>query len=196
VFSNREDGSSYGSLGLAKLSALPAWRLSRPNCNDMYSLKTIQKIPVPIDEAWSFFSNPANLQRITPTDMRFRIISHHHGDEMYPGQIIEYKVSPLLGIAVYWMTEIIHVAPRKFFVDEQRYGPYKMWHHQHHFREIDGGTEMTDIVHYKVPFWIAGILANRLIVRKELRKIFAYRHKIVEDLFGKWAGQEFEVEIR
>jgi ligand-binding SRPBCC domain-containing protein len=128
--------------------------------------------------------------------MRFRVISHHHGSKMYPGQIIEYKVTPLFGITVYWMTEITHVQHEKFFVDEQRYGPYKMWHHQHHFRSIEGGTEMTDIVHYKLPFWIAGKFANRFIVRNELKKIFAHRYHTVETLFGKWPGQEFSVEMR
>lgn len=141
----------------------------------MNSIRRVQFLPVPLEEAWRFFSNPSNLQEITPPSMRFRIISKFHGDSIYPGQIIEYKVSPLLGIPMYWMTEITHVEPLRFFVDEQRYGPYSMWHHQHHFREVEGGTEMTDIVHYKVPFWFLGKLADRLIVRKQLKMIFDYR---------------------
>lgn len=154
----------------------------------MYSLKTVQKIPVSLDEAWNYFSNPANLQSITPKKMGFRVISKHHGDMMYPGQIIEYKVSPIFGIPLYWMTEITHVDPKKYFVDEQRYGPYSMWHHQHHFRAIDGGTEMTDIVHYKIPYWIAGKIAHSLFVKKQLDQIFQYRYKAVEELFGQWTS--------
>src|SRR6476620_5060191 len=132
----------------------------------MYSIKTVQKIPVSLDRAWSFFSNPANLQAITPSDLGFRIISKYHGDKMYPGQIIEYKVSPLLGIPMYWMTEITHVEPGKYFVDEQRFGPYALWHHQHHFKEIDGGVEMTDIVNYRIPLGFLGRIANSILVKR------------------------------
>ena len=102
---------------------------------------------------------------------------------MYAGQIIEYKVSPVLGIPLYWMTEITHVEQHKFFVDEQRFGPYSMWHHQHHFREVPGGVEMTDIVHYKMPFWFLGDIANTLFVKKQLNDIFNYRFKAVEKIF-------------
>ncbi|MBL7751566.1 MAG: SRPBCC family protein [Chitinophagaceae bacterium] len=149
-----------------------------------YNLKTTQFIPVTLDVAWAFFSNPANLQSITPARMNFRIISRHHGDAMYPGQIIEYKVSPLGGISMYWMTEITHVRDRAYFVDEQRFGPYSLWHHQHHFREVPGGVEMTDIVHYKIPLGFIGDWANRLFIRKQLEDIFAYRVKRVEEIFG------------
>lgn len=149
-----------------------------------YNLKTTQFIPVTLDVAWAFFSNPANLQSITPARMNFRIISRHHGDTMYPGQIIEYKVSPLGGISMYWMTEITHVRDRAYFVDEQRFGPYSLWHHQHHFKEVPGGVEMTDIVHYKIPLGFIGDWANRLFIRKQLEDIFAYRVKRVEEIFG------------
>lgn len=151
-----------------------------------YSLKTVQRIPVSLDEAWAFFSNPANLQRITPPDMGFKIISSHHGDKMYPGQIIEYTVRPILGIPAYWMTEITHVKDRTYFIDEQRFGPYSLWHHQHHFKEIPGGVEMIDIVHYRIPLGILGQIANWLFVRGQLNKIFQYRVKAVDDLFGVW----------
>ena len=150
----------------------------------VYSLKTIQQIPTDIETAWNFFSNPANLKDITPTNMGFKTISKHHGEKMYAGQIIEYKVSPFPGIPLYWMTEITHVEDKKYFVDEQRYGPYSLWHHQHHFKEINGGVEMTDIVHYKIPFWILGDIANSLFVNKQLKTIFDYRFKKVEELFG------------
>ncbi|HAO46381.1 MAG TPA: SRPBCC family protein [Ferruginibacter sp.] len=159
----------------------------------VYSLQTVQTIPIGIDEAWSFFSNPANLQKITPGGMNFRIISRHHGEKMYAGQIIEYKVSPVAGIPLYWMTEITHVEDKKYFVDEQRYGPYSMWHHQHHFKVIDGGVEMTDIVHYKLPLWFLGDVANGLFVRTKLGKIFEYRRKKVEELFGAVSGFRSDV---
>jgi len=150
----------------------------------VYSLKTVQHIPVSLDKAWDFFSNPANLQTITPQKMGFKIISKHQGDKMYPGQIIEYKVSPVLNIPLYWMTEITHVEDKKYFVDEQRFGPYDLWHHQHHFKETATGVEMTDIVHYKLPFWFLGDIAHGLFVKKQLEDIFEYRFKKVVSLFG------------
>lgn len=121
----------------------------------VYSFSTQQILPITLEKAWEFFSNPANLQEITPRDMNFRIISQFHGTQMYPGQVIEYKVSPIKGLSMYWMTEITHVEEGKYFIDEQRFGPYSLWHHQHHFREVEGGVEMTDIVHYKIPYaWL------------------------------------------
>lgn len=150
----------------------------------VHSLRTEQRLPVDIKQAWDFFSSPANLSVITPSKMDFRIISKHHGDKMYPGQLIEYTVKPVLGVPLYWMTEITHVEPQRFFVDEQRYGPYSLWHHQHHFREIDGGVEMTDIVHYKIPLGWLGDIANTIFVKKQLAEIFDYRFKKVEELFG------------
>ena len=152
----------------------------------VYSIKTVQRMPVSLAHAWDFFSSPANLQTITPPYMGFTIISQHHGDKMYPGQIIEYKVTPLLGIPLYWMTEITHVQEERFFVDEQRFGPYSLWHHQHHFKAIEGGVEMTDIVHYKLPLWWLGDLANALFVKKQLAGIFEYRKKKVEEIFGEF----------
>ena len=151
-----------------------------------HALKKVQQIPVSLQEAWTFFSNPANLQKITPDGMGFKVVSKHHGDKMYAGQLIEYTVKPLLGIPVYWMTEITQVKDKEYFIDEQRFGPYRLWHHQHHFREIPGGVEMTDIVHYKIPYWILGDAANRLFVKKQLQQIFQFRFEAVERLFGKW----------
>lgn len=150
----------------------------------VYSLKTVQRIPISLDKAWDFFSRPDNLKEITPAHMGFVIKSQHHGQQMYAGQIIEYTVKPLFGIPLYWMTEITHVADKQYFVDEQRFGPYCMWHHQHHFKAIAGGVEMTDIVHYKLPMWILGDFANALFVKKQLNGIFDYRTHKVEELFG------------
>ena len=151
-----------------------------------HSIKTVQKIPISLDKAWDFFSNPANLQAITPDNMGFKVISKHHGDTMYSGQIIEYTVKPILGIPIYWMTEITQVKDKQYFIDEQRFGPYSLWHHQHHFKAIEGGVEMTDIVHYKNPLWLLGRLANFLFVKKQLKGIFQYRLKKTEELFGSW----------
>lgn len=153
----------------------------------VYSLKKVQQMPISLEQAWDFFSKPDNLVKITPTDMQFNVISLHHGDTMHAGQIIEYKVKPIPGISMYWMTEITHVEPMKFFVDEQRYGPYSMWHHQHRFREIEGGVEMTDVVHYKIPFWFLGDIANSLFVKSKLKKIFDYRNQKIIELFGTFS---------
>ncbi len=155
-----------------------------------FSLKTIQKIPISLDKAWDFFSSPANLQAITPEKLGFKILSKHHGTTMYAGQIIEYKVKPLLGIPIYWMTEITHVVDKRYFIDEQRFGPYQLWHHQHHFKEIEGGVEMTDIVHYRNPLGILGNLANGLLVKNQLRQIFEFRFEKVESLWGKWKNEQ------
>ncbi len=107
---------------------------------------------------------------------------------MYAGQIIEYKVRPLLGIPLYWMTEITHVKENEYFVDEQRFGPYSLWHHQHHFNVIDGGVEMSDFIHYKITGWFFGDIANATMVRNQLAGIFRYREKIIKERFGKMAG--------
>ncbi|WEK37179.1 MAG: SRPBCC family protein [Candidatus Pseudobacter hemicellulosilyticus] len=162
----------------------------------VHSLKTIQTIPVSMEQAWDFFSSPVNLVAITPERLDFRIISLHHGEHMYPGQIIEYTVRPLWGIAWYWMTEITHVEQGRYFVDEQRYGPYILWHHQHHFREVPGGVEMTDIVHYKVPGWWVGDVLNAVLIRKELQELFRYRYEKVVERFGGWEGQECVVRFK
>ena len=150
----------------------------------VYSLKTVQNIPISLDAAWDFFSSPANLKEITPSNLGFQIVSKYHGEKMYPGQIIEYIVKPILEIPLYWMTEITHVEDKKYFVDEQRFGPYTMWHHQHHFRAVDGGVEMTDIVHYKLPLWILGDIANTIMVKNQLKGIFDYRFEAVKQRFG------------
>jgi ligand-binding SRPBCC domain-containing protein len=156
-----------------------------------YSLVLKQNIPITLDEAWDFFSSPLNLAKITPKEMKFVVTSNYNGDtKMYPGMIITYKVSPLFGIKLNWMTEITHVQPNKYFVDEQRFGPYALWHHQHHFKEIPGGIEMTDILNYAVPYGVIGRITNSLLVGKEVKRIFNYRYKAVEDLFGKYVNNQ------
>lgn len=162
-----------------------------------YSLKTVQKIPVSLEEAWAFFSDPTNLEKITPANMNFRIITKDIPDKMYPGQIIEYKVSPFLRIPLYWKTEITKVDAPFHFIDLQVKGPYKLWEHQHFFKSIDGGVEMTDIIHYENPLRLLGTIANYLFVKNKLRKIFEFRFKKVEQLFGIWrGGQAMSIEIK
>jgi ligand-binding SRPBCC domain-containing protein len=150
-------------------------------------------MPISLEQAWDFFSKPDNLKEITPSNLGFNIISKHHGSTMYSGQIIEYTVKPILGIPLYWMTEITHVIDKQYFVDEQRFGPYSLWHHQHHFKEIEGGVEMTDIVHYKLPLWILGDIAQVIMVKSQLNGIFSHRYIAVEERFGKWPGAENKV---
>ncbi|MBS1511102.1 MAG: SRPBCC family protein [Bacteroidetes bacterium] len=150
----------------------------------VYAIKTVQTIPASLDVVWDFFSSPANLNDITPANLGFSIISQHHGDAMYAGQIIEYKVKPFFGIPLYWMTEITQVKDKQFFIDEQRFGPYSFWHHQHHFNVVKEGVEMTDIVHYKLPLWFLGDIAHAVFVKKQLQHIFDYRYTAVEKRFG------------
>lgn len=143
-----------------------------------------QFIPRPLDEIWHFFSRPENLNDITPADMSFQILSDIRNVPMYEGMIICYKVSPFAGIQMDWVTEITHIANQRFFVDEQRFGPYAMWHHEHHFEPQDGGVLMTDILHYKVPYGIIGSLADALFVDAKVEQIFRYRQKAIAERFG------------
>ncbi|AMR30402.1 hypothetical protein A0256_02695 [Mucilaginibacter sp. PAMC 26640] len=154
-----------------------------------YAIKFKQKLPISLEQAWDFFSSPLNLAKITPPQMKFVVTSEYNGDtKMYPGMIITYKVSPVFGIKMNWMTEITHVEDHRYFVDEQRFGPYTLWHHQHHFKEIPGGVEMTDILHYAIGYGIIGRLGNSVLVAREIQKIFDYRTKAVDEMFGKYKG--------
>ena len=149
----------------------------------MYQFKTTQKLNISIDEAWNFLSNPKNLKDITPEYMRFDIMS---GDDkkMFPGQIIEYILTPVFNIPFKWVTEITHVKQKKYFVDEQRFGPYSFWHHKHFIKEVEDGVIMEDIVHYKLPLGIIGRLAHRLFVRNKVEEIFSFRRKKLDSLFN------------
>ena len=151
-----------------------------------YRLEFTQKIPVDLDTAWDFFSSPLNLSEITPEDMTFDVTSPIQKDtKMYPGMIITYKVSPLLGIKLNWMTEITHVKDHEYFIDEQRFGPFAFWHHNHRFESVNGGVLMHDILHYAIGWGPVGLIANEIIVNKKINGIFNFRYKKVEDLFGK-----------
>lgn len=148
-------------------------------------LTVVQRLPIQLEDAWEFFSSPKNLVKITPKTMGFKIISGAER-EMYPGQIIQYKVNPLPFYQTTWVTEITYVKHKEYFVDEQRFGPYTLWHHKHFFREIEGGVEMIDIVDYKAPFGALGKLLSGGLIKKELSKIFAYRKQTLIELFGEY----------
>lgn len=149
----------------------------------IHTLTQEQFLPIKLDEAWDFFSSPANLDEITPDDLGFKII-YQPGEKMYEGQIIEYKVMVAPMVWVPWVTEIKVVKERESFIDEQRFGPYKFWHHLHTFEEKDGGVLMKDLVHYALPFWPFGEIGHGIFVRPKLERIFDHRQKILEDRFA------------
>ena len=146
-------------------------------------LECRQILPLAPAAAWDFFSRPDNLARITPPDLGF-VVTSQLPERMYAGMIVSYRVSPFGGLAVPWVTEITHVREPDFFVDEQRSGPYRFWHHQHHFRAVAGGVEMTDLVHYQVPFGHLGDLLAGALVERRVAAIFAYRRRVLAELFG------------
>lgn len=151
----------------------------------IYRLHKKQNLPISKAQAWDFLSDPKNLKTITPDYMGFNILSGADRP-MFAGQIIQYIVTPVLGIKTKWVTEITHVKTGEYFVDEQRFGPYALWHHKHFIKEIDGGVEMEDIIDYKVPFGFLGQLVHPIIVKPKLEEIFKHRTKKLEELFGKY----------
>ncbi|MDQ6610290.1 MAG: SRPBCC family protein [Bacteroidota bacterium] len=161
----------------------------------VYSLYSKQTVPGSIEEVWAFFSDAKNLLAVTPPHLNLKVTNEVYGATVYPGQVMTYMVKPLFGIPLAWMTEITHVESLVYFVDEQRKGPYKLWHHQHHFKKIKDGVEIIDLVHYRLPFGILGNLANSLFVKSELIKIFTYRYQKVIELFGKWEGEKMELKM-
>ena len=153
----------------------------------IYRLETIQNLPISQEEAWDFLSDPRNLKTITPDYMGFEIVSGA-ASKMYAGQILQYIVTPLLNIPLKWVTEITHVREGEYFVDEQRFGPYSLWHHKHFIKPIKNGVEMIDIVDYKVPFGLLGQLVQPFLVRPRLEEIFEYRKNALDRIFGKYKG--------
>jgi ligand-binding SRPBCC domain-containing protein len=149
----------------------------------IHTLEQEQRLPISLETAWNFFSSPRNLDEITPSDLGFKIVSLS-GDKMYEGQIITYKVMIFPAIWVPWVTEIKAVDEKKSFVDEQRFGPYKFWHHRHTFEEITGGVLMRDQVHYGLGFGPFGAIAHTVFVRSKLQMIFKFRHEMLEKRFG------------
>jgi ligand-binding SRPBCC domain-containing protein len=148
----------------------------------MKRLVAEQILPISLDEAWDFFSSPKNLNEITPPDMTFKIL-YDIPEKMYAGMFISYKISPMFNIPLDWVTEITHVADHQFFVDEQRMGPYAIWHHEHHFEEHPEGVKMTDILHYHVGMGPLGWIASKLFVDAKVKGIFDYRYKKLQQLF-------------
>ncbi|MDX1462168.1 MAG: SRPBCC family protein [Marinirhabdus sp.] len=154
----------------------------------IYRLHTTQHLPITLEEAWQFLSDPKNLKVITPDYMGFHILSGADRP-MFEGQIIQYIVTPVMGIKTKWVTEITHVRDRNYFVDEQRFGPYALWHHKHFLKEIDGGVEMEDIVDYKLPMGWLGQLVHPILVKPKLNEIFEYRRSKLIELFGELKKQ-------
>lgn len=150
----------------------------------MYRINRLQFIKADIERVWEFFSNPHNLAILTPGYMQFRVTSEEVANKIFTGQIITYKVSPILGIPLSWKTEITDVDDYKRFTDEQREGPYKLWRHMHTFEQRKDGVMMTDEVQYSMPLGFIGIAAHRLFVKKQLEDIFDHRYRQVERIFN------------
>lgn len=150
----------------------------------LHTIKRKQILKTEISALWDFIASPGNLEKITPENMNFFVLTDVKNKKMYPGLVIEYYITPFKGINMHWVTEITHVVYKEYFVDEQRFGPYKFWHHQHVLRQTQNGVEMTDIVHYKLPFGLLGRLVNQLIVKKKLEHIFNFREAKLNEIFN------------
>ncbi|MBN2648459.1 MAG: SRPBCC family protein [Prolixibacteraceae bacterium] len=146
--------------------------------------KLVQKqvLPISLNDAWEFFATPKNLNEVTPADMTFEFTSELPG-KMYEGVFISYRIRPFLNIPMNWITEITHIKEKDFFVDEQRVGPYKIWHHEHHFEAVEKGVLMTDILHYDIGMSFLGWFAGVLFVHRKVKNIFEFRHKELERIF-------------
>lgn len=161
----------------------------------LYQLHAKQLLPISKQEAWDFLSDPKNLKVITPDHMGFHILSGADRN-MYQGQIIQYIVKPFPMVFTKWVTEITHFKDGEYFVDEQRFGPYALWHHKHFIKEIPGGVEMEDVVDYKLPMGFLGDLVHPLMIKKQLQKIFKYREAKLIELFGKMEKEENYLALR
>lgn len=150
---------------------------------NLHRLHAVQPLPISLEAAWSFFSDPNNLPAITPPWLSFEV-SSPAPERMYAGMILTYRVKPMLAIPVSWVTEITHVREPHYFVDEQRFGPYRFWHHEHHFRDAANGVELEDLIHYALPFGWLGQGVNALLVRRQLDEIFAFRRQALVERFG------------
>lgn len=149
----------------------------------MYQLKRTQFIHADLQTCWNYFSSPANLRVITPNYIDFRVHTIVP-ENLYEGLIIRYTIRPILGIPLSWISEIKIIREGNYFIDEQRRGPYGMWHHEHHFKEVEGGVEMTDLISYRMPFSFIGRFFHWLFIRKQLESIFDYRFRKVDELFN------------
>ena len=149
----------------------------------VYQMSRKQLLHVSLDDVWSFFTDPDNLQKLTPPKMRMEVIGKHPS-ELYAGMVATYKVRPIFKLPITWVTEITHVLPKEYFVDEQRFGPFKFWHQEHRFKQTEEGVEITDLVHYAMPFSVIGKLVHAQVVRPKLQAMFAYRQKQLKFLFS------------
>lgn len=146
------------------------------------TLRQTQFLPVTLEKAWQYFSNPANLNDITPEYMSFEIRSDIP-DKVYPGLLICYRIVPMFNLPMSWVTEITHVKEQDYFIDEQRFGPFAMWHHEHHFKAVEGGVMMTDLLSYRIGKSMLGYIAGKLLVHRRVKDIFAYRCEKLKLLF-------------
>ncbi|GAB4133273.1 MAG: SRPBCC family protein [Ignavibacteriales bacterium] len=149
----------------------------------IYKLHFTQTFTTSLDVIWEFLSTPKNLDEITPKELRFKILSDLP-EKMYSGQIITYQIKVLPFVSYTWVTEIKNVVEKEYFIDEQRFGPYKFWHHQHRLELNDGKVIMHDIIHYALPFGILGILMNFIFIQEKLKKIFSYRKSYLDKKFN------------
>lgn len=150
----------------------------------VHVLATAQDLPIDIEEAWRFFADPWNLPRITPPWLALRITSQPP-PQIFPGLVITYTLRPLRFLVTDWVTEISHVSEGSYFIDEQRLGPYRFWHHLHRFEAVPGGTRVMDVVHYALPFGAIAEWLHQWSVRPRLREIFRYRRAMLQQLFGE-----------
>ncbi len=154
----------------------------------IHRLHRLQRLPISRERAWDFFSDPNNLSTITPNWLDFTLTAPPP-DTIWEGTILQYTIRPVGPIPVQWITEITHVDAPHRFVDEQRFGPYKFWHHAHHFFPIEGGVEVVDLVHYALPLGPLGTLVHKATVKNRLKRIFDYRRRALEQLFGPYTGE-------
>jgi len=149
-----------------------------------FQLYREQQLNCDIETAWSFFSSPLNLSKITPKNMGFNVISNLDSKDIYEGMIIEYRVSPMLHIPLRWITKITQVEKNKSFTDFQEKGPYKYWNHFHEFVPNEKGVLMKDTVDYELPFGLVGRIAHKIFVKKKLENIFNYRYQFLDKYFS------------
>ena len=161
----------------------------------LYQLHAVQTLPISKEEAWDFLKNPKKLKEITPDHMGFHILSEIDRP-MFPGQIIQYKVNPFPGFSTKWVTEITHMKEGSYFVDEQRFGPYSLWHHKHFIEETDDGARMEDIIDYKLPLGFLGRIMHSILIKKQLTTIFKYREQKLAEHFGKVESIESFLSIK
>ena len=148
----------------------------------IHQLKQEQFLPISLETAWDFFATPQNLNLITPKELVFEIRSSLP-EKIYPGLIISYRIKPMLNVPLEWVTEITHMHASAYFVDEQRKGPFRIWHHEHHFKAVEGGVLMTDLLHYDIGKSVLGWLAGHLFVHRQVKEIFEYRYQLLEKHF-------------